>query len=540
MALRMEERKARMLAQGLYMIGGKVMEMGAAATLVRTGSTLTFTGIAQAQVPDAMLGAIEKRFFAEGEPRDLTLAYPMMSGGGPKNGVEHLAHKGMIRRVIGCNFYGELYPGISQLIKNNDVEAYMFPLGTYLHLLREIIRGSEGLATQVGLGTFVDPRLGGGKLNTVTREDLVELVNFRGQEYLFYKAFPLDVAIIRGTTADEDGNISLEDEPLSTSVFLYAMVTKACRGIVIAQVRKVVKAGSILPAHLVKVPAILVDVIVVDENQKQLETIDRFDPRLSGVARMPLAPQPPLSLDEEKIICRRAMLEMKRGWVINFGAGLPIQRTPLAMLEENIQDLVSISIEHGALGGVCLGSHVHYNPTSFMDSERLFDYYVGGGYDACFLGCGEVDARGNINMGVLDGNLIGAGGAMDICHRVPRIYYLTKFTREGLEIKIGDGRLQIIKEGRKKKFIKNIQQITINAAERLKRKQQIKFITERGVLRLESRGLVLEEIAPGIDFERDILNQAEFKIFIDDPLKEMDRRIFADQPLNLREELLQQ
>ncbi len=540
MALHMEEIRARMLSQDQFVVGGKVKALEEAAKLVRSGSTITFTGIAQVQVPDAMLGALEIRFLTEGEPKDLTLAYPLMSGAGAYNGVEHLAHEGMVRRIIGCNFYTDLYPEVARLIGENKVEAYMLPLGSYLHLFREIAKGGKGHLTQVALGTFADPRLGGGKLNPCTKEDLVEVQNFRGEEYLYYKAFPIDVAIIRGTTADEDGNISLEDEPLTTTSLLYAMAAKASRGIVIAQVRRVVKAGSIIPSHLVKIPGIFVDAIVVDEHQKQLETFDRFDPRVCGMLRMPLPPQPPLIFDEDTVVCRRAMLEMKRGWVINFGARLPLQGTPLYMLQENIQDLVHISIEHGALGGICLGSHVHYNPTSFMDSERLFDYYLGGGYDACFLGGGEVDAQGNVNVGLLDKNLLGAGGSIDICHSVPRVYFMTKFTREGLQIKFGDGKLRIISEGRKKKFVKKLQQLTINASERLKRGQKVRYITERAVLRLEPRGLVLEEVAPGIDVRKDVLGQAEFEIFVDPNLREMDKRIFLDKPLNLREEFLRQ
>ncbi len=536
MTLHMANSVARW-KQKPYIVGGKVMELEDAARLVPSGSTITFTGIAQVLVPDAMLAALEAGFLTEGKPRDLTLAYPLMSGAGPHNGVEHLAHEGMVRRIIGGNYYEELYPQIANLIRQNKVEAYMFPLGSYLHLFREISRGSPGHLTQAGLGTFVDPRLGGGKLNSVTTEDLVELVPFRGEDYLFYKAFPVDVAIIRGSTADEDGNISIEEEPLSSTVLLSAMVAKACRGKVIAQVRRVVTRGSIVPAHLVEVPGTFVDAIVVDEDQRQLETCAGFDPRLSGQARMPVPPQPPLALDEDKVICRRAMLEMKRGWLVNLGARLPLQTLPLAMLEEGIQDLVNISIEHGALGGTCLGMHVHYNPTSFLQSDRAFDYYLSGGYDACYLGCAEVDAAGNVNVSRLADKMTGAGGAIDISHRVPRVYFMSKFTREGLEVKIGDGRLQIVSEGRKRKFVSKLEEVTINAQQRLKRGQQVKYITERGVLRLETRGLVLEEVAPGVDVKRDILGQSDFPILIDDNLKEMDRRIFVDRPMGLRAEL---
>ena len=227
MTLRMERSIAKW-KQKPYTVGGKVMELEDAARMVPSGSTITFTGIAQVLVPEAMLSALEARFLTEGEPRGLTLAYPLMSGAGPHNGVEHLAHEGMVRRIIGGNYYAELYPQIANLIRQNKVEAYMLPLGSYLHLFREISRGGPGYLTQSGLGTFVDPRFGGGKLNSLTTEDLVELVQFRGEEYLFYKAFPVDVAIIRGSTADEDGNISIEEEPLSSTVLLYAMVAKAC------------------------------------------------------------------------------------------------------------------------------------------------------------------------------------------------------------------------------------------------------------------------------------------------------------------------
>lgn len=529
----------RAAGQPRYIARGKVMEFEDAAKLVRNGSTLTCGGITHTQVPDSMLAALEIRFLTEGEPKDLTLVYPVQVGAGPNNGMERLAHEGMFRRIIAPNYYTELCPETARLVADNRVEAYMFPLGTIIHLLREISRGKSGLLTQVGLGSFVDPRSTGGKLNAMTTKDLIEVVQFAGEEHLFYKALPIDVAIIRGTTADEDGNISLEDEPLSSTVLLLAMAAKACRGKVIAQVRRVVKAGSIVPSHLVKVPGVFVDAVVVDEHQKQLEYSNVFDPRLAGLLRMPIPPQPPVPLDEDKILMRRAMLEMRRGWVVNLGARVPIQGLPLAMYEENIQDLVHISIEHGAFGGVALGSHIHLNPTGFLDSDRLFDFYHSGGFDACFLGLGEVDAEGNVNLSRLDENMTGPGGSIDISHSVPRVHFLAKFTRDGLRVKVGDGRLEILAEGRQKKFVRVLKQRTIVASERLKRGQQVKYITERGVLRLEPRGLVLEEVAPGIDVRRDILDQAEFEIFVAEQLREMDRRIFLEPPIGLRQELLQ-
>ena len=531
---------ARAVAAKQYMVKGKVMEVEDAVKLIRSGDTITFTGIANVLVPEKVLSALEVRFLTEGEPRNLTLAYPLCSGCGPNNGADHLAHEGLTGKIMGANYYPDMYPELHKLIVEDRIPTCMFPLGSYYHLFREIGKGSDGYLTKVGLGSFVDPRLRGGRINPSAKEEWVELVNFRGEEYLYYKSFPVNVAIIKGTTADQDGNISFEEEALKLTPMVYVMAAKASGGIVIAQVKQVLDTGHIRPAHLVEVPGALVDAIVVDKDQRQNEFFPGYDARASGQMELAVPPIAPWPLNEDKIIARRAMLEVKRGWIINLGARVPAQVFPMVALEENIQDLISLTIEHGAFGGINLGSHIHQNPTSFWETDRLFDFYESGALDAAFVAGGEVNAKGDWNTSYLGGSLFGAGGLTSIVHSTKRIFVFCKFTRGGLKTKSGDGKLHIIQEGKVAKWIRNISDVTASGEYRLKHGQQVKYITERGVFRLEPRGIVLEEIAPGVDLRHDILERAEFEIFVDDNLKEMDRRIFLDQPMGMRDILLSQ
>jgi propionate CoA-transferase len=514
-------------------MANKVLEVDEAVQLIASGSTITVSGVLGVVYPERVMSALEARFLATGEPRDLTWFDPTPSGRGP--GFERLAHPGMLKRVI--DSWYTPFPQLVSMIQANQVEAYCLPLGTLHLLVREIARGSPGLLTQIGLHTYVDPRAQGGKLNSVTKEDLVTVVELEGEDWLRYKTFPVDVAIIRGTTADEDGNLSVEEEPLTLGILYQAMAAKNSGGKVIAQVKRVAARGSI-PPRRVEVPGILVDAIVVEPNQVPNETFpDRYVPGAAGELRAPEPPVEILPLDCHKVIARRAALELRSGQVINCGGGIPILTFLPVAREEGVQDLVTVTIEHGSVGGVftAVGST---NPTTMLTYQPLFDFYHGGGLDLTFLGIGQADREGNINLDKFGPTVAGAGGSMDIAHATEKVVFCGTFTQGGLEVQVGEGRIGITREGRNKKFLDRVELVTLNGRQMWRKGKEVTYITERAVFRLRDQGPELVEIAPGIDLERDVLGQMDFRPRIADDLREMDSRIFVDQDMGLRRDLL--
>lgn len=512
----------------------KVITAAEAAGLIKSGDTITVSGLTGFLVPEKIIQALEERFATTGQPRDLTFMEPTPIGAGP--GKEHWLQEGLVRRFIITYSDVAVDPERSRLILDGKAEAFVLPLGTAHLLLQEIARGSPGLLTKVGLRTYVDPRIEGGRLNT--KEDLVEVVTLRGEEWLLYKSFPINVALIKGSTADEDGNISLEEDPLLLSVFYQAMAARNSGGKVIAQVKRLAGRGSLHP-RMVEVPGLLVDAIVVDPAQEQSSRFPgAFCHGIDGQIKIPAPAAPSYPLNFEKIISKRATLELHPDWVINLGGGTP-RYVPLIMIEEDIHDLTQISLEHGTLGGVCYGRPFHINPTYFLSYQDVFNLYRGGGLDACFLGFGQTDQEGNVNLSLFGGELLrGPGGAMDIAHDTPKVYFLGSFTRDRLKTETKDGKLIIAQEGRAKKLVRRVDQITMNGRYMWEKGQQVYYITERCVFKLSGEGLVLTEIAPGIDLERDILAQMEFTPHIAPDLKPMDRRVFLDQPMGLRKEWL--
>jgi propionate CoA-transferase len=504
----------------------QVIPADAAAALVRDESTIFLGGLAMMGLAEEVLIALERRFLAENHPRRLTTWACGAIGNSGTGGMVHFAHKGMIKRTVAGHF-GQTGKELMGMIYADEVEAYNFPQGSLSHLTRHIAAHTPGLLTKVGLGTFVDPRQQGGKLNASAREDLVQLTEFGGEEWLYYPCPKIDVAIIRGTLADEKGNITLDKEGVHLEQLQIAQAARACGGIVIAQVEQVVQAGSLHPKR-VKVPGILVDYVVIGKPETQMQSITTgFNPALCGDVRVPVSSLTPMPLDERKVIARRAALELKRGAITNLGIGIPAG-IPAIAAEEGVADLLTLSIESGVNGGVpAQGGDfaLAYNPESIIDQSAQFDFYDGGGLDASFLGLAQTDNQGNVNVSMFNGRPVGCGGFINITRSTPKLVFCGTFTAGGLDVVVEDGRLRILQEGRSRKFIEQVEQITFNGIDAARRGQQVLFVTERAVFRLTSDGLELEELAPGVDLERDVLAHMGFRPIMRN-VRSMDARLF--------------
>jgi propionate CoA-transferase len=523
-------------------MASKIVSAEEAVKLIRDGDTVSTCGIIGALVPEKVLGALEKRFLESGSPRNLTAVFPVAVGDIYElPGADHFAHEGMIRRVIGGSYVTAPASGpppkLVGMVYQNKIEAYNFPMGALMHLHREIAAKRPGLITRVGLKTFVDPRLNGAKMNDRTREDLIEVVNLNGGEYLFYKSFPIHAAIIRGTTADEQGNLTMEHEGSFSVMLTLAMAAHNCGGKVIAQVKRVGARGSLNPQR-VRVPGVLVDAVVVDENQKQATGI-AYDPAVSGEVRRPLAKIEPAPLNIEKIAARRAFLELCKGDVVNLGFGIPSLIAVIAA-EEGLVDQVTFTIEHGAVGGVPLtglqfGSA--WNPEALVESAAMFDFLTGGGITAASMAFAEVDGRGNVNVSRLNKvphALSGAGGFIDILHSVKRIVFCGTLTAGGIEGEVKDGRLRIVKEGKVIKGVRELQHRTFDAAFALEKGQKVTYVSERAVFELAAEGLILTEIAPGFE-TKDIQAVVGFPLKVSPSLKRMDERLFRAAALGAKD-----
>jgi propionate CoA-transferase len=416
-----------------------------------------------------------------------------------------------------------------KMVFEGKVEAYNFPQGSLSHLTRHIANKSPGLLTKVGLGTFVDPRIEGGKLNKACSEDLVKLVEFNGEEWLFYPCPKIDVAIIRGTYADENGNISLEKEGVLLEQLSIAQAARACGGIVIAQVEKIVQTGSLHPKSI-KVPGLCVDYVVVGKPENHMQTIaTQYSAVLAGDLRIPLDSIEPMPLDERKVIARRAALELMPGAVTNLGIGIPAG-VPSVAAEEGVADALTLSVESGVNGGVPTQGGdfgLAYNPESIIEQSMQFDFYDGGGLDASFLGLAQTDNRGNVNVSKFNGRPVGCGGFINITRAAKKLVFCGTFTAGGLDVTVGGGKLTIKTEGKARKFVEQVEQITFNGHDAALRRQTVVFVTERAVFNLTTDGLELIEIAPGIDLERDVLAHMAFRPIMRD-VRTMDPKIFEE------------
>jgi propionate CoA-transferase len=529
-------------ARGDIKMTDKIMRVEEAVKLVKDGDTVSVCGIVGGLVPERTLAALGKRYLDSGTPRDLTVVFPVAVGDVYGTaGTDHIAHEGMLKRVIGGSYVtapaSSKPPKIYEMVFQNKIEAYNFPMGVLMHLHREIAAKRPGLVTGVGLRSFVDPRINGAKMNEVTKEDLIEVITINGEEYLFYKTFPINVAIIRGTTADEDGNITMEHEP-SFSITLYqAMAARNSGGKVIAQVKRTATRGSLKP-QMVRVPGILVDAIVVDENQKQATGID-YDPSASGELRKPWARIEETPMGVEKILARRALMELRKGFVVNLGFGIPSLISQIA-LEEELIGQITYTVEHGAIGGVPLSGLQFggaFNPQAIIDSTAQFDFLNGGGIHAACMAFAEVDGKGNVNVSQLKKLphvLAGVGGFIDIVQNVRKIVYLGTLTTGGTKIDIEDGKVKILQEGKVIKFVPDVQHLTFDGSLAFNKGQEVTYITERGVFNLGKEGLILTEVAPGIDLQKEIVSVAAFKFKIADQVREMDSCIFKPGRMGLK------
>jgi propionate CoA-transferase len=525
---------------------GKIVTAAEAVRLIRDGDTVATGGFVGIGFAEEIALALEEFYlasegdapYAQGKPRNLTLVYAAGQGDGRDRGLNHFAHPGLVKRVIGGHW--GLAPKLQQLAISNQIEAYNLPQGVITHLFRDIAANRPGHITRVGMSTFVDPRNGGGKLNARTTEDMVELVTLGGQDCLFYKTFPIDVGIIRATTGDPDGNLTMEKEALTLEALAIAMAAHNSGGIVIAQVERVAESGSLNPRQ-VKIPGILVDCVVVAKPENHWQTFGtQYNPAFSSEIRVRAGSLPPLPMSERKIIARRAAFELKANSVVNLGIGMPDGIAAVAN-EERIIDLITLTAEPGVIGGIP-ASGIDFgaaiNTQAVIDQPYQFDFYDGGGLDSAFLGLAQVDRAGNLNVSKFGPKLAGAGGFINISQNAKKVIFVGTFGAGRLRIALSGGKLAIVQEAKARKFVEAVEHVTFSGAYATARGQSVLYVTERCVFKLGPDGLELTEVAPGIDIERDILALMDFKPVISrDPIA-MDSRIFREEAMDLRSDLL--
>jgi propionate CoA-transferase len=511
----------------------KIVTAEEAVKVIKTGDTVATEGFVGNGFPEELAIALEKRFLETREPKDLTLIYVAGQGDGKDRGLNHLAYEGLIKRVIGGHW--GLAPKMGKLALENKIEAYNLPQGCVSHLFRAIAGRRPGHITHVGLKTFVDPRVTGGKINEKTREDIVELIQIHGKDYLLYKSLPINVALLRGTSADTFGNTSYEKEALFLETMQIAQAVRNSGGKVIMQVERIVERGS-LKAKEVKVPGLYVDFIVQADPENHWQTFaEKYNPAYSGEVKIPLAAIKPLLLDERKIIGRRAAMELVPGSIVNLGIGMP-ETVSMVAAEEGILNSIVMTVEPGPIGGVPAGGlnfGASSNHECLLDQPSQFDFYDGGGLDLAYLGCAQADETGNVNVSKVGTRFPGAGGFINITQNAKRLFFVGTMTAGDLEIALEGGKLKIVREGKIKKFVKNVEHITFSGAYAMDVGQPVLYITERAVFKLTPGGMQLIEVAPGIDIKKDILDNMEFMPIIEGEPKLMDSRFFNPEVMGL-------
>ncbi|MBZ6497000.1 acyl CoA:acetate/3-ketoacid CoA transferase [Natrinema longum] len=512
----------------------------AAIERIEDGDTIGVGGFVAVGIPEYLLEGLGERYAETGSPGELTLYHPAAEGDRQGRGLSHLVQDGMIERTIASHW--GFTPDLMERIVENEVEAYNFPFGAMDHLLRDTAAGKPGTLTHVGLGTFVDPRQDGGKANDVTNEDLVDLITVDGEEYLFYESVPIDVAILRGTTADENGNVTMEREALESNVLAMAQAAHNSDGTVLVQVERVTETGTLDPTDVV-IPGVLVDAVVEAPASHHPQTYaEPYNPAYSGEIRPPAVGAADDSdtdsveeLDERTIIARRAAMELSADSVINLGVGVP-ERIPEVATAGGIADEITQTVESGPIGGSASGG-ISFGTASGhearVSSTQQFDFYDGGGLDYGFLGMAQVDGDGNINVSRFGSQLPGCGGFINITQNANQVVFCGTLTTGGLEISAGDGQLSIEREGDQPKFLDAVEQITFSGEYAREIDQSIVYVTERAVFELRDDGLTLVEVAPGVDREADVLDRLECAPVVADDIAEMDPRLFRAEPMDL-------
>lgn len=503
----------------------RIMAADEAVAHVQSGQTVAIGGTGHLlQAPDGLLAALERRHAMTAEPRDLTVVHTMGIGDNADAGMGRLAGPGLVRRFIGSH-YGH-NPRLMDAIADDRVEAFGIPGGVLSLLYREIAGSRPGLITRVGLGTYVDPRVEGGRLNARTTGSIAEVLELAGREWLFYPSFPIHVGFIRATTADMDGNLTMEDEAGLADNLALASAVHNSGGIVIAEVKRLAESRSLAPKD-VRVPGILVDLVTVVPDQQQTAATT-YSPYLAGTLRAPATETPHLPAGPRKLVARRAADELRSGDVVNLGFGISTG-VAAVLAEEGCYDEVVFSLEQGIIGGAPshgLDSGTAVNAQAYIDEGATFDLYDGGVLDVCCVSFGEVDALGNVNVSKLGGRAVGPGGFINITQNSKKVVFCGTMTGGALDIQVRDGGISVVKEGRYTKFVMAVDHITFSARETLAAGRQIVYVTERAVFRMTELGMELVEIAPGIDLERDVLARMEFAPIVSPALRVMDPRLY--------------
>ncbi len=516
----------------------KVVSLEHAIATISDGDTVCVSGFVGIGTPESLLRGIEERFLTHVMPKDISLLFAAAPGDGKERGLNRLAKPGLVKRAIGGHW--SLVPKLGALAMQNEIEAYNLPLGCISQLYRDIASGKPGMFSKVGLHTFVDPRQTGGAINDCTKVPLVEVKEMAGEEWLFYHSIPVNVALIRGTTADPLGNITMEREALTLDMLPIAMAAKNSGGLVIAQVERVAAPGSLSPKEVV-VPGNLVDCVVLSEPDEHLQTYQTpYHHGFSGRMKSIVDSLEPMELSERKIIARRATMELPVNGIVNLGIGMP-EGVGAVANEENIIDCITLTTEAGVHGGVPqsgLDFGAAINASAIIQTNQQFDFYDGGGLDLACLGMAQVDQYGNVNVSRFKDRFAGAGGFINISQNARKVIFVGTFTAGGLKIEIKDNALSILQEGKNRKFIADVEQITFNGPYSADQGKEVLYVTERCVFRLTQKGLKLTEIAPGIDVEKDILAHMDFEPVIENP-RIMDVRLFAEKAMKLRKEMLE-
>lgn len=513
----------------------QVITAAQAAALIKDGDTVALSGFGLACVNQETIAALEERWNAGDGPHDLTIVNSSAVGArGRREGLSKLAYEGLVGRWIGGIMSAS--PALGALAMENKLQCYNLPQGVITALYRETAAKRPGLVTKVGLGTFVDPRIDGAKVNDVTTEDIVQLVELDGEEYLFYKSLPIDVALIRGTYADEMGNLTLDQEGLKMEVLPIAQAARNSGGIVIAQVKAVAKTGTLDP-NLVRVPGNCVDYLVVSTPENHMQTENtQYNPAFSGQIKVPVSGFKSIPLTERKVMARRAAAEIRPGMVMNLGVGVPAE-VGVIMSDEGVADYALLTTEAGAVGGTAADDKNFghsYNALANLAMHEQFDYYDGGGLDLTILGLAQADSHGNLNVSKFSGRVAGCGGFINITATAKVVVFAGTFTAGGLEEEFGEDGVTIVKEGKYRKFVTDVEQITFSGEQSAKIGQKVVYVTERAVFELRDGVMTLTEIAPGIDLEKDVLGQMDFTPAIAEPLAQMDPGLFTEVWGNLK------